>query len=78
MSSSRQSVIRDLYGNVVTAESLPKSNAGHWTKNRRFTVVSGVRHGLITLQEACFRYRMSVEEFLGWKREFEPSPHIAR
>ena len=31
-------------------------------------VVEGVRSGLISLDEACRRYSLSVEEFLSWQR----------
>jgi hypothetical protein len=31
-------------------------------------VVAGVRNGLISLEDACNRYKLSVEEFLSWQR----------
>ena len=30
-----------------------------------------MRDGAISLQEACRRYRLSVEEFLAWQRAIE-------
>ena len=33
--------------------------------------MAGVRAGLITLEEACERYTLSVEEFLSWQRLIE-------
>ena len=31
-------------------------------------VVAAVRNGLISLDEACRRYTLSIEEFLSWQR----------
>jgi hypothetical protein len=31
----------------------------------------GVRAGLISLEEACLRYNLSVDEFLSWQRLLE-------
>jgi hypothetical protein len=38
---------------------------------RKAQVVAGVRSGLISLEDACKRYRLSVEEFLSWQRLIE-------
>ena len=38
---------------------------------RKAAVVAGVRAGLLTLDEACDRYRLSVEEFLSWQNTIE-------
>ena len=35
---------------------------------RKAEVVTAVRNGLIGLDEACERYRLSVEEFLSWEQ----------
>ena len=34
-------------------------------------VVDAVRSGAISLEEACRRYQLSVEEFIGWQRAIE-------
>jgi hypothetical protein len=39
---------------------------GRWTIHRKAVVVAAVRTGMITLQKACERYELSVEEFLTW------------
>ena len=31
-------------------------------------MVTGVRNGLISLEDACNRYKLSAEEFLSWQR----------
>ncbi len=55
-------------GQPLTAESLPSENTVRWVISRKAEVVSAVRNGLIGLDEACERYKLSVEEFLNWER----------
>lgn len=47
---------------------LPPPNTKRWVMRRKAEVVAGVRCGLISLEEACERYTLSVEEFLSWQR----------
>ncbi len=55
-------------GQPLTAESLPSENTVRWVISRKAEVVSAVRNGLIGMDEACERYRLSVEEFLNWEK----------
>ncbi len=55
-------------GQPLTAENLPPRNTVRWVIRRKAEVVAAVRNGLIGLDEACERYRLSVEEFLNWER----------
>ena len=50
---------------------LPSPDTKRWVVRRKAVVVHAVRSGSITLQEACRRYRLSVEEFLAWQRAIE-------
>ena len=50
---------------------LPSPDTKRWVVRRKAVVVQAVRNGDITLQEACRRYRLSVEEFLAWQRAIE-------
>ncbi len=50
---------------------LPSPDTKRWVVRRKAVVVQAVRTGTITLQEACRRYRLSVEEFLAWQRAIE-------
>jgi len=50
---------------------LPSPDTQRWVVRRKAVVVHAVRNGTITLQEACRRYNLSVEEFLGWQRAIE-------
>ncbi len=53
------------------AGELPSPDTKRWVVRRKAVVVHAVRSGSITLQEACRRYRLSVEEFLAWQRAIE-------
>ena len=47
---------------------LPPPNTKRWVIRRKAQVVEAVRSGAITLDDACARYSLSVEEFLSWQR----------
>lgn len=58
-------------GNPLTVSDLPPPNTKRWVIRRKAAVVVAVRAGLLTLDEACRRYRLTVEEFLAWQRAIE-------
>jgi hypothetical protein len=51
--------------------ALPPPSTTRWVIRRKAAVVSAVRSGLLTLEDACQRYTLSVEEFLSWQRLIE-------
>lgn len=55
----------------LTMADLPPPNTKRWVIRRKAEVVAGVRSGLISLEEACRRYKLSIEEFLSWQRLIE-------
>ena len=55
-------------GKPLTVHNLPPADTKRWVIRRKAEVVAAVRNGLIGLDEACERYRLSVEEFLNWER----------
>jgi hypothetical protein len=55
-------------GSVSTVESLPPTDTKRWVIRRKAEVVAAVRAGVISLEDACQRYTLSVEEFLSWQR----------
>jgi hypothetical protein len=55
----------------LTMADLPPPNTKRWVIRRKAEVVAGVRFGLISLEEACRRYKLSIEEFLSWQRLIE-------
>ncbi len=55
-------------GVPMTRDDLPPPNTKRWVMRRKAEVVAGVRAGLISLEEACDRYSLSVDEFRSWQR----------
>lgn len=58
-------------GRPLTIEDLPPPETKRWVSRRKAEVVAAVRHGLLSLEDACRRYNLSVEEFLSWQRLIE-------
>jgi hypothetical protein len=58
-------------GAPLTLADLPPSETDRWVIRRKAEVVAAVRGGLLTLDEACERYRLTNEEFLGWQKSIE-------
>ena len=54
-------------GQRLSIDDLPPPNTKRWVVRRKAEVVTAVRAGLITLEEACRRYTLSVEEFASWQ-----------
>ena len=48
--------------------NIPPPETKRWVVRRKAAVVQAVRNGSISLQDACRRYTLSVEEFLAWER----------
>jgi len=48
------------------AVKLPPPDTKRWTMQRKAAVVEAVHSGMITIEEICRRYSLSVEEFLSW------------
>ena len=63
----------DLIKNETPSDviDLPPPNTQRWVARRKAVVVNAVRSGVISLEEVCQRYELSVEEFLGWQRAIE-------
>jgi hypothetical protein len=55
----------------MTIDDLPPPDTKRWVVRRKAEVVAGVRAGLISIEEACARYSLSMEEFLSWQRMIE-------
>src|SRR6266702_8641325 len=49
-------------------DQLPPANTKRWVIRRKAEVVAAVRSGVISLEDACNRYKLSMEEFLSWQR----------
>jgi hypothetical protein len=58
-------------GLPLTLADLPQPDTRRWVIWRKAEVVSAVCGGLLSLEEACSRYLLTVEEFLGWQKSIE-------
>ncbi len=58
-------------GIPITLSSLPPPNTERWVARRKAELVAAVRGGLLSLEGACERYSITVEEFLSWQRQVD-------
>ncbi len=58
-------------GEPLTLADLPPINTKRWVIRRKAEVVAAVRGGLLSLEDACKKYTLSVEEFLSWQRAID-------
>lgn len=64
---SREHVVIGPDGSPLTVADLPRPDTKRWVIRRKAEVVAAVRGGILSLEEACERYSLTVEEFLGWQ-----------
>ena len=58
-------------GTPLTKADLPPPETKRWVIRRKAEVVAAVRGGLLTLEEACERYTLTIEEFSAWQKAIE-------
>jgi hypothetical protein len=57
----------------MTMEDLPSPQTNRWVARRKAEVVAAVNGGMISIEEACERYQLTLEEFASWQRAVERS-----
>lgn len=60
-------------GEPLTIASLPAPGTTRWVVRRKAEVVAAVAGGLLSVDEVCERYGLSLEEFAGWQRAIDRS-----
>ena len=55
------------FGTVLTVSGLPASDTRRWSARRKGEIVAAVEGGLLSPEEACLIYELSMDEFLSWK-----------
>ena len=60
-------------GEPLTLDSLPPPSTTRWVVRRKAEVVAAVNGGLLSVDEACERYTLSLEEFASWQRAVDRS-----
>ncbi|MGH6870532.1 MAG: DUF1153 domain-containing protein [Rhizomicrobium sp.] len=63
--------VRGPDGLPLSYADLPPSDTQRWVIRRKAEVVAAVRGGMLTLEEACIRYRLTIEEFAGWQHAID-------
>ena len=58
-------------GRAMTVADLPPQDTKRWVIRRKAELVAAVRGGLLSLEEACERYTLTVDEFLSWQRSID-------
>lgn len=69
----RPSMVIGPLGEPLTLKSLPPPSTTRWVVRRKAEVVAAVNGGLLTIEEACERYNLTLEEFAGWQRAVDRS-----
>jgi hypothetical protein len=54
-------------GRQLTIADLPPADTRRWVIRRKAEVVAAVEGGLLSLEQACRRYQLTVEEFVSWE-----------
>ena len=58
-------------GSPLTVADLPPPDTKRWVIRRKAEVIAAVRGGLLSLEEACSRYMLTVDEFLLWQSSID-------
>lgn len=58
-------------GEPLTLASLPPAGTTRWVVRRKAEVVSAVNGGLLSIDDVCDRYGLTLEEFAGWQRAID-------
>ena len=55
----------------LTIEDLPSSATNYWVSRRKAEVLAAIDGGMLSLDDACERYRLSLEELAAWRRSID-------
>ena len=70
--TGRPSYVIGPQGTILTLDDLPSEATMRWVKRRKAEILAAVRGGLLSLDDACARYQITVEEFLSWRDMIDP------
>ena len=60
-------------GRPLAVWDLPSSHNQRWTPLRKAKIIVAIRGGLISADEMCQRYKVTLEELEIWQRGFDRS-----
>jgi hypothetical protein len=58
-------------GRELALAELPPAETRRWVARRKAQVVAAVQKGVLSLEEACRRYKLSAEEFAAWEQAID-------
>ena len=58
-------------GSPLSIADLPAPDIARWVPSRKAQVVAAVLGGLLSLEEVCDRYRLTLQEFLSWQQSLD-------
>ena len=56
-------------GVPINWQDLPATDTRRWVWRKKAMLVAAVDGGLLSLESACERYRLTVDEFVSWKSD---------
>ena len=68
---SRSKYVIGPTGAPLTIADLPPPDVDRWVIRRKAELVAAVRGGLLSMDEACSRYRLTIDEFLSWQHSVD-------
>ncbi|WP_422345787.1 DUF1153 domain-containing protein [Parasphingorhabdus sp.] len=67
----RPAIVIGPLGEAMTKDDLPCPSTTRWVVRRKAQVVAAVNGGMLTTDEACDRYGLSLEEFISWQQAID-------
>lgn len=58
-------------GRPLTIADLPTPTTKRWLIRRKAEVIAAVRGGLLSVEEACSRYMLTIDELLSWQSSID-------
>ncbi|NIJ37528.1 hypothetical protein FHR22_002212 [Sphingopyxis panaciterrae] len=55
----------------LSLTDLPSSGTTYWVSRRKAEVLAAIDGGMLAIEEACTRYRLSLEEIATWRRSID-------
>ena len=71
--TTRPMAVTGPLGERMTRADLPPRDTMRWIARRKAEVVAAVNGGLLTIDEVCERYQLTLEEFASWQRAVDRS-----
>ena len=60
-------------GEPLTIARLPPAGTTRWVVRRKAEVVAAVNGGLLSINDVCERYNLTLKEFASWQRAIDRS-----